>query len=203
MGRENIENWRVQKCAKSCTSCEKDFEDKENLFSKLIFDEGQYVRQDLCKRCWDKNDPGLSSWKTTFIVPPPPEEEAVKKENAESLLRRLMAKENDEDLAAIFILTVMLERKKILVERDVRKGEGGQRLRIYEHKKTNESFMVLDPELKLDELEEVQEKVVALLSGQIPEEDASSIPLKNRKVRAGRRPKLWKRWRYSTRWCAL
>lgn len=201
MGRNNVENWRVQKCAKSCGACEREFKDKERLFSKLIFDEGQYVRQDLCRDCWDKNDPGLSSWKTTFIVPPPPEEEAVKKENAESLLRRLMAKENEEDLAAIFILTVMLERKKILIERDVRKGEDGQRLRIYEHRKTNESFMVLDPELKLDELESVQEQVVALLSGHIPLED-EHIPLKNRKVRPVRRPRLWKRWRYSLRWCA-
>ncbi|QBG47755.1 hypothetical protein EGM51_10260 [Verrucomicrobia bacterium S94] len=202
MGRNNVENWRVQKCAKNCAVCGREFEDKEQLFSKLIFDEGQYVRQDLCSACWDKKDPGLSSWKTTFIVPPPPEEEAVKKENAESLLRRLMAKENEEDLAAIFILTVMLERKKILVERDVRKGEDGQRLRIYEHKKTNESFMVLDPELKLDELESVQEQVVALLSGHIPEDDAADIPLKNRKVRSVRRPRLWKRRRYSIRWCA-
>ncbi|MDZ8119652.1 hypothetical protein [Pontiella agarivorans] len=202
MGRNNVENWRVQKCAKSCAVCEHEFEDKERLYSKLIFEDGQYVRQDLCKKCWDKKDPGLSSWKTTFIVPPPPEEEAVKKENAESLLRRLMAKEKEEDYAAIFILTVMLERKKILVERDVRKSEDGQRLRIYEHKKTNESFMVLDPELKLDELESVQEQVVALLSGHMPD-DEEVIPLKNRKARPSRRPKLWKRWRYSGRWCAL
>ncbi|VGO14905.1 hypothetical protein PDESU_03475 [Pontiella desulfatans] len=166
MGRENIDNWRVQRCAKVCTQCAKEFADKENLFSKLIFDEGEYVRHDLCKQCWDKKDPGLSSWKTTFIVPPPPQEEAVKKENAESLLRKLMAKENEEDLNAIFILTVMLERKKILVERDTQTTEDGRKLRIYEHKKTNETFMVIDPELKLDELEEVQEQVVVLLGGQ-------------------------------------
>ncbi len=166
MGRENIENWRVQKCAKSCSECEKAFEDKEVLFSKLIFDEGEYVRLDLCKGCWDQEKPGLSSWKTTFIVPPPPQEEAVKKENAESLLRKLIAREDDEDIHAIFILTVMLERKKILIERDVQIVEGGRKLRIYEHKKTNESFMIVDPELKLAELESVQEEVVVLLGGQ-------------------------------------
>jgi hypothetical protein len=77
-----------------------------------------------------------------------------------------MAKENEEDLNAIFILTVMLERKKILVERDARKGDDGRKLRIYEHRKTGESFMVTDPELKLNELEQVQEQVVVLLGGQ-------------------------------------
>ncbi|MDF7799020.1 hypothetical protein P4C99_06070 [Pontiellaceae bacterium B1224] len=203
MGRENIDNWRVQKCAKACSACERPFEDKEVLFSKLTFDDGQYIRLDLCKSCWDKKDQGLSSWKTTFIVPPPPQEEVVKKENVESLLRRLIAKENDEDLNAIFILTVMLERKKLLVERDVSKMEDGRRLRVYEHKKTNESFMVIDPELKLDQLEEVQEQVVGLLSGQPIPEGAPAPPLKNTRVPGSsvRRPKLWKRHRYSTRYC--
>ncbi len=165
MGRENIENWSVRKCSKACFRCEKEFEDKESLFSTLLFDEGEYTRQDFCRGCWDKDNPGLSSWKTTFIVPPPPAEETVKKENAESLLRKLMAKENDEDLNAIFILTVMLERKKILVERDVQTTADGRKLRVYEHKKTNESFLVVDPELKLNELELVQEEVVVLLGG--------------------------------------
>lgn len=203
MGRENIDNWRVQKCAKACSKCERAFEDKESLFSKLQFDEGQYERLDLCKKCWDKKDPGLSSWKTTFIVPPPPAEEVVKKENVESLLRRLISMENDEDLNAIFILTVMLERKKLLVERDVSKMEDGRRLRVYEHKKTNESFMVIDPELKLDQLEDVQEQVVGLLSGQPVPEGEVALPLKNARLgqTSVRRPKLWKRNRYSTRYC--
>ena len=166
MGRENIESWSVRKCASACSKCEKGFIDQEVLFSKLFFDEGEYVRQDLCVGCWDKGNPGLSSWKTTFILPPPPQEETVKKENAESLLRKLMTRENEEDLNAIFILTVMLERKKILMERDVQTTEDGRKLRVYEHKKTNESFMVIDPELKLADLEHVQEEVVVLLGGQ-------------------------------------
>ena len=194
MGRENIDNWSVRKCTPACSKCSKAFEDKETLFSKLLFNEGQYVRQDLCKACWDKNDPGLSSWQTTFIVPPPPQEEAVKKENAEALLRRLLAMDNEMDRNAIFILTVMLERKKLLVERDVHTSEDGLKVRVYEHKKTNESFMVVDPELKLAELEVVQEQVVALLSGH-----SAAPPVLV--LASSRRPKLWKRLRYSTRFC--
>jgi hypothetical protein len=204
MGRENIDNWRVQKCAKACSDCERAFEDKEKLLSKLVFNDGQYIRLDLCRTCWKKQDDhGLSSWNTTFMVPPPPEEEVVKKENVESLLRRLIAEEDDEDLNAIFILTVMLERKKLLVERDVSKMEDGRRLRVYEHKKTNESFMVIDPELKLDELEQVQEQVVGLLSGQPLPDGVPAPALKNTRLGkvAARRPKRWKRYRYSTRYC--
>ena len=156
----------MKKCAKACDGCEGEFQDKQVLYSRLRFDEGEYTRQDFCEKCRQKEGPALSTWQTVFIVPPPPAEEAIKKENAESLLRKLLAKESDENLNAIFILTVMLERKKILVERDTQKTEDGRKLRIYEHKKTGESFMVVDPELKLDELEHVQEEVVVLLGGQ-------------------------------------
>ena len=204
MGRENIDNWSVRKCAKICSACEAAFKHKEVLYSKLSFAKGEYVRHDICKRCWNKNDQGLSSWKTIFMVPPPPEEEAVKKENVESLLRRLLAKEKEEDLNAVFILTVMLERKKILVERDAQRTEDGRKIRIYEHKKTNESFMVIDPELKLTELSDVQEQVVALLSGQPTGTAEPGPPIRNKRespTSEVRRPKLWKRYRYSTRYC--
>ena len=177
MGRENIDNWHVKKCAKACDGCEEEFQDKQILYSRLRFDEGEYTRQDFCETCREGDGSALSTWQTVFIVPPPPAEEAIKKENAESLLRKLLAKESDKDLNAIFILTVMLERKKILVERDTQKTEDGRKLRIYEHKKTGESFMVVDPELKLDELEHVQEEVVVLLGGQ-PRNAETALPEK-------------------------
>lgn len=163
MGRENIDNWHVRKCAKACDQCEQAFVDTQVLLSHLAFDNGEYVRKDYCETCAALARNSLSSWKTVFIIPPPPAVEPVKKENVESLLRKLLAKENEEDLHAIFILTVMLERKKLLVERDVQRGEDGQKLRIYEHRKTGESFIVIDPELQLDELEQVQEQVALLL----------------------------------------
>jgi len=180
MGRENIENWHVKKCAKACDGCEEEVQHKQELYSCLFFEDGEYQRQDFCKNCRKKEASALSSWKTVFMVPPPPAEEVVQKENAESLLRKLMAKENEEDLNAIFILMVMLERKKIFVERDTQKAEDGRKLRIYEHKKTGESFVVIDPELKLDQLEHVQEEVVVLLGGKPrnaePEVEVSADP---------------------------
>lgn len=159
------ENWHVKKCSKCCTQCNKPFEHNKILYSRLLFTDGEYERQDFCRSCHAKEKSALSTWKTLFIEPPPPAEDTIKKENAETLLRNLLAKEQDDDLNAIFILTVMLERKKILIERAVQKSENGQKLRIYEHRKTGESFMILDPELKLDQLGSIQEEVVILLGG--------------------------------------
>jgi hypothetical protein len=165
MGRENMGHWSVRKCSKVCDTCKKVFVDQEAIFSRLVFEQGEYRREDFCRKCRNTMGPGLSSWKTVYVVPLPPTEEAVKKETAESLLRKRIARDNADDRNAIFILAVMLERKKILVERDVQRVENGLKLRVYEHRKTGESFMVVDPELRLDELGQVQEEVVVLLGG--------------------------------------
>jgi hypothetical protein len=80
----------------------------------------------------------------------------------------MVAKEDADDTNAIYILAVMLERKRILVEKDVQTREDKTKIRVYEHKKTGETFLVIDPELKLAEIEKVQEEVVGLLGGKPP-----------------------------------
>jgi len=47
----------------------------------------------------------------------------------------------------------------------VQTREDGVKIRVYEHKQTNETFIIPDPELKLAELTHVQEEVVLLLGG--------------------------------------
>jgi hypothetical protein len=89
-----------------------------------------------------------------------------------------MDQDDEADLDAVFILAVMLERKKILVERDVQTAENGLKMRIYEHRKTGESFLIVDPQLKLDALEEVQERVVSLLGGKSSGDCPASAPAK-------------------------
>lgn len=178
MGIENRGHWSVRKCSKTCAKCAKEFADREALFSRLLADGEEYVREDFCCDCWNKKYFGLSVWKTVFLVPPPPAAETVKKENVESLLRKLMDQDDEADLDAVFILAVMLERKKILVERDVQTAENGLKMRIYEHRKTGESFLIIDPQLKLDALEEVQERVASLLGAKSHGACAASAPTK-------------------------
>lgn len=76
-----------------------------------------------------------------------------------------MLEDDEPNIGVIYILAVMLERKRILVERDVKTCDDGSILRIYEHKKSGETFLVTEPHLQLDKLEEVQMQVVELLGG--------------------------------------
>lgn len=162
------QEWNIKDRGSFCQECNRLFADEETFFSKLMFEEEGYTRTDYCGTCWDKperRDGALSVWKSTFKVPPPPAEEPLKKETAESLLRQFMETDDPSRRNVIFILTVMLERNRILVEKDVQLREDGVKVRIYEHKKTGETFLVPDPGLKLAELEQVQEEVVTLLGG--------------------------------------
>ena len=166
MNRPDAHQWKVRKCAKQCVKCALPFSDGTPVFSALIPDEeGGYSRDDFCASCWKEigRNTVVSHWKTLFCEAAPPEE-PLKKETAESLLRRLL-EEDDADPGVLFILAVMLERKKILREQAVRHDGAGGKIRHYSHRKTGESFLVPDPELRLDELESLQKRVTDLLGG--------------------------------------
>lgn len=79
-----------------------------------------------------------------------------------------------EHTSVIFILAVMLERKKILIERRVRHATDGTMIRVYEHKKTGEVMLVTDPDLGIDELPGVQRQVQRLLEPASPAETSAT-----------------------------
>ncbi|QHI68790.1 hypothetical protein [Tichowtungia aerotolerans] len=169
MATAKEENWQIKKRADACAGTGIAFGDGEEIMTRLLLANGEYVREDYSLACWEEQNPdhGVSAWKSVYHAPPPPQE-VVKKESAETLLRKMIAKEDADDINAIYILAVMLERKKILVEKDVQTREDKTKVRVYEHKKSGDTFLVVDPELKLDELEAVQEEVVGLLGGKPP-----------------------------------
>jgi hypothetical protein len=159
------QEWEIKPCQHVCAATGQPFEDQQRIYSRLVFTPEGYVRADYSEAGWtDGAKKGaVSFWKSVYHAPAPPAPEPMKKETAEMLLRQFMAREDFSRKNAIYILAVMLERKRVLVERDVQMRPDGLKLRIYEHKKTGEIFTVPDPGLRLDELESVQAEVNELL----------------------------------------
>jgi len=162
------QDWDIQLRGEGCRACETPFADQQPYYSTLTFGEEGYTRADYCEPCWSgRSDDAshYSAWQGVFHLPPPPPEEALKKETAESLLRKLMEDNEPSHLNVIYILAIMLERKRILIERDVRTTDEDALIRVYEHRKSGESFLVADPRLSFGALETVQEEVVVMLGG--------------------------------------
>lgn len=159
------QEWEIKASSRVCAGTGQPFQDKQSIYSCLSFGAEGYSRADYSEAAWNNEvkAKAISFWKTVYLAPPPPTAEPLKKETAESMLRVFMAKEDYSRINAIYILAVMLERKRVLVERDVQIRPDGVKVRIYEHKKTNEIFTIPDPNLRLDELDVVQQEVNALL----------------------------------------
>jgi hypothetical protein len=184
-GREPIMNeWNIQSRAHACQACGRNFCDKQ-AYHTLLFDlKHEIQRRDVCESCWkaehtqDANDCKgfISHWQGIYEAPPASAPEAIQKENAETLLRKIIEAKEDKYAAASYILAVMLERKRILKIKEQFKRDG-RRTFIYEQPRTGDIFTIVDPDLQLNQLEEVQRTVATLLEqglGPKPEPPAAA-----------------------------
>ncbi len=166
--------WNIQSRAHACQECGRPFLDRQTYHTALFETGPAYERLDLCEACWTARAthtagrPGfISHWQGVFEVPAP-QPDLIRKETAETLLRKLVERADPRYGAAMFILAVMLERKRLLKVKDERQQDG-RRLFFYEQPKTGDLFTIVDPGLNLDQLDEVQKDVSALLEHGLPE----------------------------------
>lgn len=161
--------WDLQPRASACTTCHQPFPDKSRYHTLLAYAAGVYTRRDLCAACFARADRSnvVSYWQGEYKMPPPPPPEPIQRENAESLLRKLLASPEPAHGPARYILAVMLERKRILKHRDTIRTAEGQNVLIYEHRETGESLQIPDPNLRLDQLGEIQEQILRLLESPV------------------------------------
>ena len=164
-----MNEWNIQSRARACEACARSFSDQE-LYHTLLFDEKQdFRRSDVCVKCWrEQYSEGarerkgfVSHWQGVYHAPAPAPE-PIQKDTAESLLRKLIELGDPRHIPAGYILAVMLERKRLLKvkEQFVRDG---QRVFVYEHSKSGDVFTIADPDLQLNQLEQVQRDVATLL----------------------------------------
>ena len=164
-------DWHFRSRSHQCNECEAAFEDEQPYHTILFRGMESLERRDICPGCWTKNhkaEPGklggyISHWQGVYEGPTPPPPEAIQKDNAETLLKKMIEQNDPEHTEACFILAVMLERKRVIKNKDQVRQPDGKRMLIYEHTKNGDVFTILDPALKLTDLGQVQAKVAELL----------------------------------------
>ncbi|MBR89863.1 MAG: hypothetical protein CMO66_01125 [Verrucomicrobiales bacterium] len=173
-----MNDWNIQTRGHVCEECESPFTDRDACHTLLVDENREFRRLDLCDDCWaTKYAEGanhrkgfISHWQGIYEAPPEEPPDVIEKDTAESLLRKLVATHEERWREASYILAVMLERKRLLkVKEQLR--EKGRRVFVYEHPASGDLFTIPDPDLKLEELEQVQIEVAALLEHGLPRGD--------------------------------
>jgi hypothetical protein len=172
------ETWHLRSRARQCSATETPFTEGQPIVTALFPDpeSSGYLRRDFTEHAWkgrtDGDEKPFSHWRTIYSpVQTTETPQAVTKQGAEELLRSLVEEDQEHTENTRYILALMLERQKLLRETDSQPTSGGT-LRIYEHRKTGEVFIVKDPNTPLDEVEKIQEEVILLLSPQTIAEEA-------------------------------
>ncbi len=165
------ESWHIKSRAHQCAVTGKSFADGESIVAAIFPDpeSSGWLRRDYSLEGWKNREveaeEKFSHWKTIYHAPVSQEKVEVSKESPLDLLRRLVDEDEEHTDKVRFILAVMLERQKILVEKDAQAVPSGI-LRVYEHRKEGDVFLIRDPNVALDQVEEVQQEVIALLENQ-------------------------------------
>jgi hypothetical protein len=183
------QDWKISRRNNKCSQSDVKFADGETFYT-CIFDDPEsegFLRKDFSEAAWkelgDTLDP-FSFWRSTCKYPPVEEEStAMGNESAEAMLRRMVEEDDAATENARYILALMLERKKNLHPVGVKETESS-RLLLYEHRATGDVIIIRDPQLKLAEVEQVQEEVSRLLGqkanpspppADLPDTDTPSI----------------------------
>lgn len=175
-----IQNWSIRTRSHHCSLSERPFVEGEVFHTAIYFDAetSGYLRRDVALDVWKQEiseRKPIAYWKTTYtpnIVEARPE--VTSKESAMALLQRFIEEDEPATENARYILALMLERKRILAPTATKEVDGNKML-FYENKKTSEVFIVRDPELRLDELAQLQDEVAMLLGFGGPAAEAAKI----------------------------
>ena len=177
-----LHDWPIHARAERCALTDRAFENGETFHTLLYRDRhgrgSGLHRLDVCDAAWrdlraDQDaTPPFSHWRAKFVPPARTEKppETLPRHDAETLLRRYLTEEEtpadgSARERACYLLALMLERRRRLRPTDARTepGPDGRRLLFYEHRETGETFVVVDPGLRLDQLEALQREVADLL----------------------------------------
>jgi hypothetical protein len=177
------ESWHVRSRGRECAATQKTFIAGEPIITALFPDpeSSGYLRKDFCITAWQTRDPILgtpfSFWKSLFTAAiSTSQPNHAEKLSAEEFLRSLVDEDEEHTENTRYILAIMLERQKLLRETDHQRTPHGI-LRVYEHRKTGEVFIVRDPDIPLSQVEAIQNEVFALLENQARRPADAEIPV--------------------------
>lgn len=171
-------NWNIQTRSRLCSRCQNGFLEKQAYQTTLFIQaDGSYWREDVCMNCKSNSPssedkgPFVSQWQGVFQTSALAlQNKVLERDEVEEVLRKIVELNDPRYVKVMYILAVMLERKRVLKAKDVY-YKNDSRFTIYEHSKTGDVFAIEDPRLEINQLEDVQREVCAILEKGLDLED--------------------------------
>lgn len=179
-----VESWHIRSRSRECAASGVPFVDGQAIVTALFPDPDSsgYLRKDFSMEAWAARTPQdevpFSFWKANFQATVTEDKPGmIEKESVEGLLKRLVEEDEDHTENVRYILAVMLERQRLLRETDTQRMPNGI-LRVYEHRKNGDVYIIRDPDIPLAEVDKVQEEIILMLEngGRLPEPVAEEQP---------------------------
>lgn len=167
------QDWEIKGRSHTCTRSGRTFEEGEFFYTLLYRDKDGFRREDLSEEAWQSRNDNIepfSFWRTKYEAPAPPPPEPLRKNDAESLLRALIDTNDPRYRNAIYILALMLERKRVLRPVDAPDAD----TLVYELPSTGETFILSNPHLGMEQIPSVQQEVAGLLDSSLGGEPANA-----------------------------
>ena len=167
--------WRLRPRAARCAACGAPFAPGASGHSLLLpTGAGELERRDLCPACLAAlppatRDAAAAAW--PFAVPRAakrPAAEAGARPSAERVWRDLLAHGAPADAPALYVLSLLLERSRTLIERRVTADAAGRRVHLYESRASGDVAAVPEPDLAPEALPAIQRRVAELLEHGLP-----------------------------------
>ena len=166
-----MRNWEIGARSRFCAACETPFEEGQVYHCLLDLSGDVPERSDYCARCWKEKEPSSGPddsarayWRGEFRrLYTPVDREIIKRDVVRELLDKYLESEDPAHINLCYILALLEERKKVLVPcREIR-GDEGEKIVVYEHAESGQTYLIKDPGLSLHEVEEVQAQVQELI----------------------------------------
>ncbi|MBI4577761.1 MAG: hypothetical protein HY722_15980 [Planctomycetes bacterium] len=161
-----ILDWAIAGHARSCAACQRELHPGEPCRSALIDDRLGLRRVDHCLVCWSGAPEGAFCWWRTRV--PEPSRPSRPRPRADrglllDLLRRLEGDRPPQDRDLRYVVALMLLRMKVLEFQDTRREQGGRSLLVLVSRREGEPFLVEDPGLSGERIDQVREALLRLV----------------------------------------
>lgn len=167
-------DWKIDRIREQCAQCAKPFAHDQKVISAIATDEQQrFVRRDLCIDCPPAAAGGVVWWETRWQL----QAQKKKKVDFDRLLRVFEAWQKappkDSD-ALLYLITLLLVRKRFLKLVDLVSEEGKEHLRLRRPGPTEQWYMTPAPLLTPADLPPLRARLEELIDGSFEDEELPS-----------------------------